>query len=84
MIVEVYTKPDCSYCQLAKVLLADKNISFTEMVLNRDFSREYILEKFPSAKAFPVVVVDGYFIGGYSQLKEHIENTSTSAILLNE
>ena len=52
MNVEIYTKHDCVYCQRAKVLLADKNISFNEQMLDRDFTREHILNKFPTAKAF--------------------------------
>lgn len=85
MHVEIYTKDDCPYCQMAKVELARRTITFTEQKLNRDFTREHILEKFPVAKTFPIIVVDGFFIGGYNQLREYLEEQARSnQTLLNE
>lgn len=85
MKVTLYTKHDCFYCSQAKVLLASKNIPFNELKLNDDFSRDNILEMFPNAKTFPVVVVDGFNIGGFQQLQTMIsEQTTSSAKLLNE
>lgn len=85
MKVTLYTKQNCSYCNQAKVLLASKNISYTELTLDSDFTRENLLEMFPSAATYPVVVVDGFNIGGFSQLKYMIEEQTTStAKLLNE
>jgi len=84
MNVEVYTKSDCVYCQHAKALLLSQNIPYSEYKLGFDFTRETILEKFTSAKSFPIIVVDGFYIGGYTQLKEYVESQSSSARLLNE
>lgn len=85
MKVTLYTKQDCFYCSQAKVLLASKNISYTELNLDSDFTRENLLEMFPTAATFPVVVVDGFNIGGFTQLKYMIEEQTTStAKLLNE
>jgi len=85
MKVTLYTKQNCSYCSQAKVLLASKNISYTELKLDSDFTRETLLEMFPSAATFPVVVVDGFNIGGFSQLQTIInEQTTSTAKLLNE
>lgn len=85
MKVTLYTKQNCSYCNQAKVLLASKNISYTELTLDSDFTREHLLEMFPTAATYPVVVVDGFNIGGFSQLKYMIEEQTTStAKLLNE
>lgn len=83
-MIEVYTKDDCSYCQQAKSLLDERKVDFVERKLYVDFTRETLLEKYPFAKSFPVVVVDGYFIGGYSQLREHLEVPPSTAVLLNE
>jgi hypothetical protein len=53
--------------------------------LNEDFTREGILERFPHAKSYPIVVVDGFHIGGYTQLAEKINTESQdSRKLLNE
>jgi glutaredoxin 3 len=83
--VELYTKPDCPYCTRAKHLLKTMNIQFNEQMLNRDFTREILLEKFPHAKSYPLVVIDGFHIGGYSQLEEKInEEYKSDKQLLNE
>jgi len=85
MKVTIYTKQFCSYCNSAKVLLASKNIPFTELKLDEDFTRNNLLEMFPSAKTFPVIVVDGFNIGGFEQLHTMLsEQTTSTAKLLNE
>jgi glutaredoxin 3 len=86
MKVTIYTKNDCIYCTKAKMLLTNKNISYNEMKLNEDFSRENLLELFPSAKTFPVIVIDGFNIGGYTELERKLlsEETNNTAKLLNE
>jgi len=81
--VEIYTKQDCPYCTKAKVLLRNMDIPFSEQKLDQDFTRQILLEKFPYAKTFPVIVVDGFHIGGYSQLVEKL-NTVDNRKLLNE
>lgn len=72
MHVVVYSKNDCIACTKAKMLLASKNISYTELKLNEDFTRETLLEQFPSAASFPIIVVDGFNIGGTEQLSKMI------------
>ena len=85
MHFEIYTKDECPYCQLAKTELQKVGAFFSEQKLYRDFTREQILEKFPSAKTFPIIVLDGFVLGGYTQLKEHLDQQSKSTkILLNE
>jgi glutaredoxin 3 len=70
--VEVYTKPDCPYCSRAKQLLRNQGVSYTEYKLDEHFTREIILEKYPNAKSYPIIVLDGFNIGGYTQLIEKI------------
>ena len=85
MNVVLYTKNDCPYCNNAKTLLQSKGIGYTEMKLNEDFTREFLLENYPSAKSFPVIVLDGFYIGGYDQLRTKLnESLNTTQKLLNE
>ncbi len=84
MNVILYTKEACSYCVNAKLLLTSKGISFTEYKLGEDFTRETLLEMFPEAKSFPVIVIDGFNIGGYVQLKERLESTAENRKFLIE
>ena len=68
------------------LLLASRGIGYNEMKLNEDFTRENLLELFPSAKSFPVIVVDGFNIGGFEQLRQRIDEDfkPTSQRLLTE
>ncbi len=76
MNIIMYSKDNCSYCTNAKMLLSSKGLSYTEYKLGEDFTRETLLEMFPEARTFPVIVVDGFNIGGYIQLKEKLDTQS--------
>ncbi len=62
MKVEVYTRDTCKACTQTKKILVESNVPFIEYQLERDLKREELLEKFPTAKTLPVVVVDGVHV----------------------
>lgn len=82
MIVQIYSKEGCGYCDMAKTLLTSKNIPYTEQVLGIDFTREQLLANYSLAKTFPVIIVDGFYIGGYTNLVEHIEKNANAEVLV--
>lgn len=85
MAIEIYSKDGCAYCVKAKQLLNTHGKDFMEYKLNEDFTRDILLSKFPEAKTFPVIVVDGMNIGGYDQLFHYItEERLDNRKLLNE
>lgn len=84
MRITIYTKKNCVYCDYAKNLLEHNKINYTPMVLDEDFTRENLLELFPNARSFPVIVVDGFNIGGYDELKMILEQKTENRKLLNE
>lgn len=85
MNVVIWSKPNCPYCSRAKNVLTINNIQFKEKMLDVDFTREILLEQYPTAKTFPVVVIDGFYIGGYAQLAEKLnEQNNSTQQLLNE
>ena len=69
-MIEIYGKPQCPFCDMAKVLCTKEQKEFTYYQLGADFGREEMLEKFPTARTFPQIIVDGEKIGGYQELKE--------------
>jgi len=73
-MIEIYSKNDCIYCNMAKDLLALCNVVYMEHRLGIDFTVNTIKTKFPEAKSFPIILVDGFNIGGYNQLREHLES----------
>lgn len=71
MVVTIYSKTGCSYCNAAKVRLNQLNVKYLDKILDKDFTRKELLELFPDAKTFPQIVdSDGTYIGGYSELIE--------------
>jgi glutaredoxin 3 len=85
MKVTIYSKDSCVHCNNAKMLLASRNIPYQELKLNEDFTRENLLELFPNSRSFPIIVVDGFNIGGYTELSKMIlEETSDNRKLLTE
>jgi glutaredoxin 3 len=84
MAIELYSKNNCTFCDQAKQLLRTHGKDFLEYKLDEDFTREILLSKFPEAKTFPVVVVDGFHIGGFQQLLQQLneEASDTRKILL--
>lgn len=85
MAIEIYSKDNCSYCVQAKQLLKIHGKDYVEYKLDEDFTREILLSKFPEARSYPVIVIDGFNIGGYDQLNKYItEEHSDNRKLLNE
>lgn len=73
MHVEIYTRTGCGFCESAKDLLKKTGIPYSESKLDVDFTRDMLMERYSSAKTYPVIVVDGFYIGGYSELCALIE-----------
>jgi glutaredoxin 3 len=85
MAIEIYSKDNCSFCNQAKTILKNLGKGFIEYKLNEDFTREILLSKFPEAKSYPVIVIDGFNIGGFEQLKQHLaEETNDHRKILLE
>ena len=62
MIVEIYGKPMCPYCDKAKMLCDMRNIEYKYFMLNEDFTKEELLNKFPT------------YVGGFQELQQHLGN----------
>jgi glutaredoxin len=71
-MIELYTRPGCTYCDKAKGMLRSIGASYTEHVVDVNISRKELLEQFPTAKTLPIVVINGVHIGGYPQLEQQI------------
>lgn len=81
-MITIYSKPDCGACASTKQLLNSRGKTFDEKVLNTHFTRESLLEMYPTARSFPVVVIDGYYIGGYSELVKQLNEAALDSTQL--
>ena len=73
MKVEIYSKPQCPYCDMAKNLAEREGYELTYKMLDEDFDRETLMETFPGARTFPQIIVDGNKIGGYQEFKKLVD-----------
>lgn len=76
MLIEIYTKESCPFCDAVKSLLQSMNKEYTEYNLYTDFSKEEFMEKFQPPHTFPRVLVDGNLVGGYNDFVNFIKDKS--------
>ena len=69
----IWSKENCSYCVQAKNLLKLKNIEFEERNIQKDWTREQLLEAIPTAKTLPQIFLDDNYIGGFTELRKHFQ-----------
>ena len=76
MIIEIYSKEQCPYCdraeRIAQQFVQESHHKYSKYMLGTDFDREKMLEMFPTAKTFPQIKIDGKSIGGYVEFERMI------------
>jgi glutaredoxin len=73
MIAIVWSKDNCPYCDQAKALLKQKGIEIQERKIGHGYTREDLLEAVPNARTVPQIFLDGNLIGGFTELKTHLQ-----------
>ena len=75
-MIEIWGKPACPHCEQAKLFCERNNFDFVYKELDKDFTRDQVLETFPGARTFPQIVVSGNKIGGFDKLPSYVEETN--------
>jgi len=73
MTAIVWSKYNCPYCDQAKALLTQKGIRYEERKIGDGYSKEDLLEAVPNARTVPQIFLDGNLIGGFTELKKHLQ-----------
>jgi glutaredoxin len=68
----VWSKDACPFCVQAKALLELRGIEFEERNVNKDWTREQLLEAVPDARTLPQIFLDDQHIGGFTDLRAHL------------
>ncbi len=67
--VEIYTKPTCGFCHMAKRLLTSKGISFAEVNISAQPERRAeMIQRANGGSTVPQIFVGGTHIGGCDDL----------------
>lgn len=69
----VWSKENCPYCVQAKALLESRGIEFEERNVNKDWTREQLLEAVPNARTLPQIFLDDKLVGGFTELRRHLQ-----------
>ena len=68
MKVEIYSKSNCPYCDMAKDFFNSKDIVFTSYnAENVDIFNE-LMERNPNARTMPQIFINNKLVGGYTDL----------------
>ena len=70
MNIEIWGKEPCPFCVMAKNLCEQKGLEYNYKHYGIDFSRNEMLDTFPTARTFPQIIVNEEKIGGYDNLKK--------------
>lgn len=72
MMLELYTKENCIYCERAKKFFAEKGLTYTEKKLGVDFTANQLKDRLSVAYfervTMPQVFKDGKALGGYEDI----------------
>ena len=69
----VWSKNACPFCDQAKGLLKMKGIEFEERNINKDWTKEQLLEVVPNARTLPQIFLGDNYIGGFTELRKHLQ-----------
>ncbi len=73
MTIQIYSKPNCTYCDKAKSLVKKLGMTYEEKIFGKDFQTpEELYEAVgKQVRTMPQIKIDGELIGGYNQLVEY-------------
>ena len=76
MTAIVWSKDNCTFCDQAKALLEQRNIAYEEKKIGHGYTREDLLEAVPTARTVPQIFVNNNHVGGFTELRQYIEQTA--------
>ena len=69
----IWSKYHCPYCDQAYKLLQAKGYQIDERKIGDGYTKEELLEAVPNARTVPQIFLDDKLIGGFQELKQHLE-----------
>lgn len=67
--IEIYTKPTCGFCHMAKRLLSSKGVSFSEVNISAHPERRAeMIQRAKGGSTVPQIFINGKHVGGCDDL----------------
>jgi glutaredoxin 3 len=68
----IYSRPHCSFCELAKIALLERSIEFKELGLTEEKDQQWFKEQ--GFKTVPQIFdADGNHVGGWEELRKKLK-----------
>ena len=74
--IEIYSRDNCSYCQMAKKVLKSRGITFKEYDVTHDSSLADEMRKRSSRMSVPQIFLNHEHIGGFDDMMKVISDGS--------
>jgi glutaredoxin 3 len=68
----IWSKYNCAYCDQAKALLNQNNISYEERKIGNGWDKEDLLKAVPTARTVPQIFLNEEYVGGFTELKQKL------------
>ena len=72
----VWSRDQCTYCDQAKNLLRSRGIEFEERNISHGYTKQQLLEAVPNARTVPQIFMDGELVGGFTELKAKLTEST--------
>lgn len=72
--VEIFSGPQCAYCEQAKTLMERNQIPFTEYTIADPTHLQEFQRRLPRVRSVPQIFVDGKHIGNDQDLEELVSS----------
>ena len=69
----IWSKENCPFCVQAKALLKQKGIETEERNINKDWTKEQLMDAVPNARTLPQIFLDDKLVGGFTELRKHLQ-----------
>ena len=74
-LYRIYTRDMCGYCDMAKSLLTRYSLKYSEFNLEQHpYHRDELRKLVPEATTVPQIFVGKKHIGGYTELRQYVED----------
>ncbi|RTK92458.1 MAG: glutaredoxin 3 [Rickettsiales bacterium] len=78
----IYTTTICPYCDRAKALLKRKNLSFEEINVEDENTRNLMVQKANGRKTVPQIFIGDYHVGGCDDLYSLEQNNKLDELII--
>jgi glutaredoxin 3 len=68
--IVIYTTNYCPFCNYAKALFKDKNVSFNEINIDGDDVKKEWIARHSGSTTLPQIFIDDVCYGGFEDIKE--------------